>query len=104
MFRNDHAFSVAVHTLNGFIQSNMPAIGRLPIPGLLMSWDNNDIHSVRGLNDIVIYAEQPDNKGKYILTRIKNQDIHIMNKWAINRFSDRFIELYRKDAKCLAVT
>lgn len=97
MFRNDYAFSIAIHTLNGFIDTKYSVVNNLPIPALLMSWDVNDIHSIKDINDIIIYAEKPGNKGTYLLSRIKNTDIHIMNKWAINRFSDRLIELYKKD-------
>lgn len=97
MFRNDYAFSVAIHMLNGFINTEHSVVGNLPIPGLLMSWDINDIHSIKDINDIVIYAEKLNSKGAYLLSRIKNTDIHIMNKWAINRFSDRLIELYKKE-------
>jgi hypothetical protein len=97
MFRNDNAFSMAVHTLNGFSKEE-PAIHELPIPGLLMSWDTNDIQKIDGINDITIYVEKPGLPGTYILSRLKNTDIHIMNKWAINRYSDRLIELYKEEA------
>ncbi len=97
MFRNDFAFSIAVHMLNGF-NDIAPVIHELPIPGLLMSWDVNDIHSVNGINDITIYAEKIGHKGEYILLRFKNTDIHIMNKWAANRFTDQLIKLYREPA------
>lgn len=96
MFRNDNAFSIAIHTLNGFTQSNA-VVDKLPIPGLLMAWDTHDIHSVSGVNDIILFCENTKMAGTYTLARIKNTDVHIMNKWAINRFADRFIELY-KDA------
>jgi hypothetical protein len=95
MYRNDNAFSIAIHTLNGFTESSASIVNNLPIPGLLMCWDYNDIHSIKDVNDMIIYAEKPGTKGTYIMTRIKNMDIHIMNKWAINRFSDRLIELYK---------
>ncbi len=95
MYRNDNAFSVAVHTLNGFVDTDNSTIGKLPVPGLLMSWDVDDIHSVPGVDDIMVYTEKPE-KGQYLLSRFKNTDIHIMNKWAINRFSDRLIELYKE--------
>lgn len=97
MFRNDNAFSIAIHTLDGFEDSQTSVVGNLPIPGILMSWDTNDIHSVQGINDIVLYSEKLNSRGNYILTRLKNTDVHIMNKWAINRFSDRLIELYKKE-------
>jgi hypothetical protein len=93
MFRNDYAFSVAMHTLSGF--SNFESvIKELPIPGLLMSWDTDDIHDIRGINDITVYSEKA--RGEYIIARIKDTDIHIMNKWAINRHADKLISLYRE--------
>lgn len=95
MFRNDYAFSIAIHTLNGFVETNTSVVSTLPISGLLMSWDTCDIHSIKDKNDIVIYAEKANEKGSYILSRLKNTDVHIMNKWAVNRFSDRIIELYK---------
>lgn len=94
MFRNDNAFSVAIHTLNGF--SNFePVVKELPIPGLLMSWDTEDIHDVHGMNDISLYSEKEKIKGEYIITRLKNTDVHIMNKWAINRYADKLISIYK---------
>lgn len=96
MFRNDNAFSIAVHMLNGF-SLNEAAVTQLPIPGLLMAWDTCDIQHVNGLNDITVYTEKENQKGTYILTRIKNTDIHIMNKWAINRHSDKLIDLYKDE-------
>ena len=93
MFRNDNAFSIAIHMLNGF-SNEEPVVQELPIPALLMSWDTSDIHSISDINNIIIYAEKTTQKGTYLLTRFKNTDIHIMNKWAINRHADRIIELY----------
>lgn len=86
MFRNDLAFSVAIHMMSGFVDSSSY---ELPITGLLMSWDNEDIYKVNNVNDITMYS---GNKNQ--LVRIKNQDIHIMNKWAVNRHVDELIRLY----------
>lgn len=91
MFRNDYAFSIAVHIINNF-QTTSKIISSLPVPGLLMSWDNEDVLAVNGVDDITIYTSQ-DKQTK--LARFKNQDIHIMNKWAINRHADQLIELYK---------
>lgn len=94
MYRNDNAFSIAIHMLNGFADTNTVAT-ELPITGLLMSWDTNDIYEIRDINDITLYVEKPI-KGLYTLARLKNQDVHIMNKWAINRHADRLIEIYKE--------
>jgi len=93
MFRNDHAFSIAIHMLNGFEENNM--IPQLPIPYIYKLFDKDDIHSVNGLNDITFMVEKPNETGNYILTRTKDVDVHIMNKWAINRQADRLLELYK---------
>jgi hypothetical protein len=93
IFRNDHAFSIAIHMMNGFNEFES-VVKELPISGLLMSWDVNDIHSL-SLNDVTLYVEKPEVPGTYILSRIKNTDIHIMNKWAISRYSDELISLYK---------
>lgn len=95
MFRNDYAFSIAMHMLGGFTDNDAD-VNELPITGLLMSWDTNDIYEINGINDITLYVEKAD-KGTYMLARLKDQDVHIMNKWAINRHADKLIELY-KDA------
>jgi hypothetical protein len=101
MYRNDVAFSIAIHTLNGFSDVE-PVIKQLPIPALLMSWDVHDIQDVQEINNINLFLEKPGERGIYILTKLKNIDVHIMNKWAINRYSDKLIELYR-DTKCQEV-
>ena len=95
MFRNDYAFSIAIHMLNGFSEFE-PVVKELPIPGLLMAWDTHDIHNITGINNIVLFAEKEGQKGSYILTRVKDQDVHLMNKWAINRHADRLISLYKE--------
>ena len=66
MYRNDNAFSIAVHMLSGF--TNMyTTVPELPITGLLMSWDTNDIYKVNDINDITLFVEKPV-KGNFILT------------------------------------
>jgi hypothetical protein len=95
MFRNDSAFSIAIHMLNGFSEDSS-IIGQLPISPLLMSWDTGDIHSINGINDITLFSEKHNMSGEYILVRLKNQDVHIMNKWAIDRHADKLINLYKE--------
>jgi hypothetical protein len=95
MFRNDNAFSVAIHMLNGF-RNGDSAVQELPITGLLMCWDTNDIQKINGLNDITLYVDKKTQTGDFLLTRIKGIDAHIINKWAINRHADRLIELYKE--------
>jgi hypothetical protein len=93
MFRNDFAFSIAVHMLNGMKENNM-GINRLPQPVLYKLFDKDDIYKVKGINDLLVYMEQPEKPGTFILGRVRDTDLHVMNKWAINRVSDDLIQLY----------
>lgn len=93
LFRNDFAFSIAVHMVNGFLDNGL--ISELPIAALYKSFDGDDIYSVNDINDITMMLEKPDGNGKFILTRFKGLDIHIMNKYAVVRKSDDIIRLYR---------
>ena len=87
LYRNDYSFSVAAHMLGGFIEKVIP---QLPIPKLYKTFDTDDVHSVAE-NEIVFYLEKPKALGDFMLTRWKNIDIHIMNKWAINRVSKEML-------------
>jgi hypothetical protein len=92
MFRNDYAFSIAVHIMNGC--SNSDLIKQLPIPALFKSFDNDDIVSINGQNDVTLLLEKPNCPGDYILSRVRDLDIHIMNKWAILRNYDTLRKAY----------
>jgi len=92
LFRNDYAFSIAVHMLNGFVDNGL--ISELPINAVYKSFDNDDIYSINGLNDVTLLLEKPETSGEYIATRFKGLDLHIMNKWAITRHADKLLEIY----------
>lgn len=92
LFRNDYAFSIAVHMLNGFVDNGL--ISELPIKAIYKSFDNDDIAAVHGVNDVSLLLERPETSGDYIVTRYKGLDLHLMNKWAIIRHADKLLELY----------
>lgn len=94
MFRNDYAFSIAVHMLNGFSEVNN-TIPQLPVGKLLMSFDTDDLYSVNNVNDITCLVEKPNTSGLFLAVRCKNTDIHVMNKQAVSRHSDKLINLYK---------
>ena len=89
MFRNDYAFSIALHILNGNVASNVPS---LPIEYLNNSYDLDDIYRVDAYDDILMFCATRENKEDHVLGRFKNMDLHIMNKFAIMRHKDAFLE------------
>ena len=85
LFRNDFAFSMALHILNGSVAFDVPS---LPFNYLNNSFDLDDIYRVNSHNDIIMYCADAERITNHILSRFKNMDIHIMNKKAIERFID----------------
>ena len=88
LYRNDFSFSIAAHVMSGFVDKGIP---QLPTT-LYKSFDTDDIHSAVDENTIVMYLEKPRSPGDFMLTKWHGVDIHIMNKWAINRVSDNLLE------------
>jgi hypothetical protein len=88
LFRNDFAFSMALHILNGSVAFDVPS---LPIEYLNNSFDLDDIYRVNSHNDIIMYCADAERTTNHLLSRFKDMDLHIMNKKAIGRFVDDFL-------------
>jgi len=88
LYRNDYSFSIAAHMVSGFVDKGIP---QLPTT-LYKTFDTDDIHSVDNTNSLVLYLEKPKSPGDFILSRWTGVDLHVMNKWAINRISDQLLE------------
>ncbi len=82
MFRNDFVFSIALHIINGNVANNIP---RLPFEYLNNSFDLDDIYEIKSYNEIVMLFAKKTNTTEYVFGKIKDMDIHIMNKKAILR-------------------
>jgi hypothetical protein len=91
LYRNDYSFSIAAHMMSGFVDKGIP---QLPTT-LYKSFDTDDIHSAIDENTIVMYLEKPRSPGDFMLTKWQGIDLHIMNKWAINRVSEELLEYAR---------
>jgi len=87
VYRNDIAFSIAKHTINGFSLDNS-----VDLPPVISSIDKDIVTSVNKDGRITICFSEP-NTGKYIAGSFKDIDLHIMNKQSIIRHYENFIKL-----------
>lgn len=92
MYRNDFAFSIARHTLSGFCDDNIicPALPALP----LTATDKDQLRSLTA-SSATLYANDPKDDWKYILTKVRDIDVHCMNKISILNQADQLLELLR---------
>jgi len=88
-YRNDYVFSIAAHLLNGLTDKCVP---ELPFK-LYKSFDFDDVYKVNALNEISMFLEKHDSPGEFLLSKWKDMDLHVMNKWALNRISTDVLEL-----------
>ncbi len=90
-YRNDYVYSIALHMLNGFTQTDR---FDLPNPVLLFTADLDVLHELLGLNELLFLVEIPKEHGNYYAVNCKGVDVHVMNKYSINRHVDKFKQIY----------
>lgn len=77
-FRNDFAFSIAIHILNGFRKTNWP----MPMPGNLWHTIDKDI-LVDIKDDKLTFLLEKD--WEYHLASVQGLNVHVMNKFSLDR-------------------
>jgi hypothetical protein len=93
MFRNDYAFSIAIHMMNGFIERD--GIPALPTPAIFSSFDCDELYGVLGKNELLFFVNDPKERWMFRLTKVKNINVHCMNKFSIIRHADKLLEVYQ---------
>jgi hypothetical protein len=86
-YRNDIAFSVAKHIIDGF-ETNTA----MTLPSLLTILDRDILHSVDE-NGKLTFLVTPMADSNYCAIAMKNTDLHIMNKQSIIRNADSLLRL-----------
>ena len=87
LYRNDYSFSIAAHMMSGFVDKGIP---QLPTT-LYKSFDTDDIHKAVDDKTLILFLEKPKAPGDFMLTKWDSMDLHVMNKWAINRASEELL-------------
>jgi hypothetical protein len=80
-FRNDYAFSIAIHLLNNHVDTN--GIGSLP--GKLYYIRDRDVLESYTDTSMTMLLEKQGHIGEYTLIKTNNLDIHVMNKYSLAR-------------------
>lgn len=81
LFRNDFAFSIAAHILNGFMTGDYVS----PLPGKHMYTTDKDILWKLEDDNFTFLVEKKDYVGEYTAVKTQGQSIHVMNKFSLER-------------------
>lgn len=85
MFRNDFAFSIAIHMMNGFQQGGFVS----PLPGKLLYTTDKDILWNLEDDNMFFLVEKEKHLGEYTPMRTRGQSVHVMNKFSLVRQIDK---------------
>lgn len=79
-FRNDHAFSIAIHLLNSYTNSSVKSM-----PGKLFYTIDKDICVSINENKIFLLLEKSNEPINYYPVSVGNLNLHIMNKFSLDK-------------------
>ena len=91
LYRTDYAVSIANHILSG--RNSNDFIQDIPQQNLYNSYQEDDLFDVKKDKLYFLANDQKEN-WKDIPVCWTNQDVHVMNKWAILRNYDKFVNNY----------
>lgn len=83
-FRNDFAFSIAIHIMNG--KTNGEFV--VELPGTMAYCTDKDLLVSIDEDKVKLLLEKKDRLGDYIAAKTTGIDVHIMNKMSLSRFID----------------
>jgi len=84
IFRNDYAFSIAIHIMNGKTDGGFAT----ELPGKMIFTKDRDILVAMDSNKMKFLIEKKHYPGEYTLAKTDGLDVHVMNKFSLSRFID----------------
>lgn len=80
VFRNDFAFSIAAHIMNGHTTNNF--VNEMP-GTLYYTTDRDELLELK--DDKFLFLLEKDNQHEQFLARISGKTVHVMNKYSLDR-------------------
>ena len=83
-YRNDYAFSIAIHIMNGKTNGDFAT----ELPGTMTYSTDTDLLVSIENNTLKFLIEKENYLGEYILAKTQGIDVHVMNKLSLCRCID----------------
>jgi hypothetical protein len=96
LYRNDYAFSIAIHMMNGFLENN--EVKSFPCGKILSSFDTDELIAVK-LNELTFLVQDSTQDWRFFVNTVKGITVHAMNKYALLRHAQTIIDLYYDQTK-----
>lgn len=89
LFRNDFAFAIAAHIMNGFKSGEVVK----ELPGTMIYTTDKDVLQKIDGDNFIFLVEKPKHLGEYYIINSKRRSVHVMNKFSLNRCIDEELSL-----------
>lgn len=94
LFRNDYAFSIAVHLLAGMVETSQY---ELPTPEIFSSFDSDELIDVPAKNEFLFLVNDSSDRSRYRVNKVCGLNVHVMNKFSLLRQAEKILSLYGGD-------
>jgi len=84
LYRNDYAFSIAIHLMNGKTDGNFA----VELPGTMTYITDRDLMLDMKDTSMNFLVEKKNHLGEYFAVKTQDIDVHVMNKYSLTRFID----------------
>lgn len=84
IFRNDFAFSIAIHIMNGKTNGEFAS----ELPGKMSYILEYDYLIDMNTSDMSFLTQKPNQIGEYVAVKTSGIDVHVMNKMSLLRYID----------------
>lgn len=91
LYRNDFAFSIAIHMLSGF-QENID-FKSIPEAPLLTSLDKDQFLKINNPTSMTFYVKNLNDSWQFSLQRVDGTNVHVMNKIAVLDNFEKVLEV-----------
>lgn len=85
IYRNDYAFSIAIHIMNGFRRGSFAK----KLPGKLYYTTDKDLLIKHKDTSMTFLVGKEDRPGEYTLLKTDSLNVHVMNKLSLQRVIDQ---------------
>lgn len=92
LFRNDYAFSIAIHMLNGFSNENF--VTDLPLPVIFSALDTDQFAGISSPTTLHFFANNTEENWKFVLSKTEGLNVHCMNKISLMHNVEQIMEIF----------
>lgn len=92
LFRNDYAFSIAIHILNGFFEESN-YVTSLPEQQILTALDTDQFFGISSPTTLHFFMQDKKETWKYLAVKTKGLNVHCMNKLSLINNMDAVMEV-----------